>query len=65
MHKVKFSSNLTKLTLDGNISVQLLEIYQFLPLPKYVGKGHLQLLICCSVSRGFVLLFYMNYKLYL
>lgn len=47
-NKMKFSPDLTKMTLSGNISVQLLDIYQFLRLYRWIGKGHSHLLTCCT-----------------
>lgn len=64
-NRMKFSHHLTKLTLSGNISVRLLDIFQFLLLCRWIGKGHSHLLTYCSVPYGFVILFYMNWKLYL
>lgn len=52
-NKMKFSPDLTKWTLSSNVSVQLLDIYQFLPLCRWVGKGHSHFLTYCTASPWF------------
>lgn len=49
-NKMKSSPALTRLTLGSNISVQLLNVYQFLPLPRCIGKGHSHLLTYYAMS---------------
>lgn len=43
-NKMKTSPDFTKVTCSGNISGQLLDIYQFLPLCRWISKAHSHLL---------------------